>query len=100
MAPELSTPIDSASATTPHAQPLEPSSFPALYSADMEHSSCWLRMSFSRLSFPFHLMFPPFFEAESGGACAAEGVDEDFVDPWSVNAAADTGIDYDKLISE
>lgn len=41
-----------------------------------------------------------FFEAESGGACAAEGVDEDFVDPWSVNAAADTGIDYDKLISE
>lgn len=36
-----------------------------------------------------------FLDAQSGG----DGT-EDFVDPWSVSAAADTGIDYDKLISE
>ena len=78
---------------TAHTQP------PALYSADVAHSFCWLRMSSSR-SMSVYLVISCFFEAESGGACAAEGVDEDFVDPWSVNAAADTGIDYDKLISE
>lgn len=25
---------------------------------------------------------------------------EDFVDPWNVESQSDTGIDYDKLISE
>ena len=26
--------------------------------------------------------------------------DDDFVDPWTVTSASDTGIDYDKLISK
>lgn len=26
--------------------------------------------------------------------------DDDFVDPWTVTGKADTGIDYDKLISK
>ena len=31
---------------------------------------------------------------------ATEGPQEDFVDPWTVEASSNKGIDYDKLIGE
>lgn len=33
-------------------------------------------------------------------ALSLEADQDDFVDPWNVESKSDTGIDYDKLISE
>lgn len=39
-------------------------------------------------------------EALSDVNLTEAGADDDVVDPWNVTSKADTGIDYDKLISE
>jgi hypothetical protein len=39
-------------------------------------------------------------EALSDVKLTEAGADDDVVDPWNVTSKSDTGIDYDKLISE